>query len=79
MVYLGAPGQGRRGTDPELIHPWFVLFCVSTFSLPRTPELFSISRIEELQITNIWECLKEEDPETHDVADEQDLLNDLLA
>jgi FCP1-like phosphatase family protein len=76
IVYVGVPGQGRKGTDPELIHPWFVLFCVSTFSLPRTPELFAVSRIEAEQITNIWECLEDGD---NDQPDEEGLLEDLLA
>lgn len=74
VVYLGVPGQARRGSDPELIHPWFVLFCVSTYTLPSSPDVFSIARIEQENITNMWDCL------TNEVADvdEDDLLNDLM-
>lgn len=79
VVYIGVPGQSRKGTDPEIIHPWFVLFCVSTFSLPRSPELFALSRIEAENITNIWDCLREETEDTEEQADEDDLLADLLA
>jgi FCP1-like phosphatase family protein len=75
VVFLGVPGQGGRGSDPELIHPWFVMFCASTLSLPRSVDLFSLSRIEHDQITNMWDCL--DGRETED-ANEQDLLGDLL-
>jgi FCP1-like phosphatase family protein len=80
VVFIGVPGQSRKGTDPELIHPWFVLFCVSTFSLPRSVELFALSRIEADYITNIWDCVSESElaPQTGE-ADEEDLLADLLA
>jgi FCP1-like phosphatase family protein len=76
VVYLGTPDQERRKTDPELIHPWFVLFCVSTYSLPPSPDMFSLARIQEEQITNMWDCVAVEN-ENGD-ADENDLLSDLL-
>ena len=80
VVFIGVPGQSRKGTDPELIHPWFVLFCVSTFSLPRSVEHFALSRIEADYITNIWDCVSESELAPHTgEADEEDLLADLLA
>ena len=81
VVYLGVPGQSRRGSDPDLIHPWFVLFCVSTLSHPRSVDLFSIARIEQEQISNMWECLDiDETLPTANAGDanEDDLLRDLL-
>lgn len=82
VVYLGVPGQSRRGTDPDLIHPWFVLFCVSTLSCPRSVDVFSIARIEQEQIYNMWDCLDVDDfspAQNAEDANEDDLLRDLLA
>lgn len=77
-VLLGIPGQSRRGSQPELIHPWFVLFCVCTLTVPSDPELFSIARIEEECITNVWEVLNSDSLSIGSDAAEDDLLNDLL-
>ena len=72
-VYVGVPDQARRGSDPDLIHPWYILFAVSTFSIPP-PENFSIARIEADNITNMWECMNV----SAAVPSEEDLLEDLL-
>ena len=77
-VLLGIPGQSRRGSQPELIHPWFVLFCVSTLTVPSDPELFSVARIEQEGITNMWEVVNTHSLPLGSDAAEDDLLNDLL-
>ena len=74
-VFIGLPGQARRGSDPEIIHPWFILYAASTYSVPPA-ELFSIQRIEHDNITNMWDCVP--DPASGTAA-EADLLEDLLS
>jgi FCP1-like phosphatase family protein len=73
IVYLGIPGQSRKGHEPDLIHPWFVMFCISTLTVPQDVELFSISRIEQEGIENVWDVIPTEEP-----LGEDDLLGDLL-
>ena len=77
-VYIGVPGQARKGSDSEdLIHPWFILFSISTFSVPPK-EWFSIARIEADLITNMWECAESVGKEANSFS-EKDLLQDLLS
>ena len=75
-VLLGVPGQARRGPEPELIHPWFVQFCIATMTVPEDVELFSIARIEQNGIDNMWDCVP---APNQPLADEDDFLNDLLS
>ena len=79
LIHLGVPGQARQGHVSELIHPWFVLFCISTLSVPlEHVSKFSLQHIEEQGIASVWECVGVLGEVEDDEADEADLLNDLL-
>jgi len=86
-VNLGVLGQSRRGDEPELIHPWFVLFAISTLSVPALPEIFSVEAIERDAVGCIWEQVPDvgesntggSDSPTLQAQDELDLLEDLLS
>lgn len=72
-IHIGVPGQGGQGEGPEWIHPWFILFSISTLTVPSDPSLFSIHRIANENIQTMWECVHET------AGEESDLLADLLA
>jgi len=82
FVNLGVPGQGRRGDEPDLIHPWFVLFCISTLTVVNEEEMketFSIENIETEGILNLWEAVvPNENVALDDDQNELDLLEDIL-
>ena len=82
FVNLGVPGQARRGDEPDLIHPWFVLFSISTLTVMGEEEMketFSIDVIDSEGILNLWEAVvPASQEELEDDQNELDLLEDIL-
>ena len=80
FVNLGVPGQARRGDETDLIHPWFILFSISTLfflSEDEIGESFSMESIESEGVLNIWEAVIPPG-ERGEEADESGLLEDIM-
>lgn len=71
FVNLGVSGDEP---DEQLIHVWFVLVALATLSVPELA-LFSLQRIEEEEIKNVWGCMKNAEDGESDL--EADLLDSL--
>jgi FCP1-like phosphatase family protein len=60
LVNLGGLGQARRGDEPDLIHPWFVLFSICTLTVlteKQMIEWFSMETIDREGFLNMWETV----------------------
>jgi len=82
FINLAAPGQARKGEESDLIHPWFILFSISTLCVLTEDEIsgyFSMDTIESEGVLNVWETvIPPGEQGGSDDGDEQGLLEDIM-